>query len=82
MLDNMPELTIKYQLPEEEVDFHYANNGLNYLLVLWDLDQYLRSQIKWNGDSYTDKEYELLGKVRDELHRCMLERNVSLDDLK
>jgi hypothetical protein len=63
----MPELTIKYQLPEEENEFRYANNGLNYLLTLYDIDQYLRSQIKYNGDSYTDDEYKLLGKVRDEL---------------
>ena len=78
----MPELTIKYQLPEEEVDFRYASNGVNYLLALWDMDQYLRSEIKWNGDSYTDKEYELLGNIRDQLYRCVAKHNVSLDDLK
>jgi hypothetical protein len=77
----MPELTIKYQLPKEENEFRYANNGLNYLLTLYDIDQYLRSQIKYNGDSYTDDEYKLLGKVRDELFRCMATRNVSLDEL-
>jgi hypothetical protein len=77
----MPELTIKYQLPEEENEFRYANNGLNYLLTLYDIDQYLRSQIKYNGDSYTDDEYKLLSKVRDELFRCMATRNVSLDEL-
>jgi hypothetical protein len=77
----MPELTIKYQLPEEENDFRYANNGVNYLLALWDFDQYLRSQTKYNGDAYTDGEYKLLETVRDELRRCLAQRNVSVDDL-
>lgn len=78
----MPELIIKYQLPEEETEFCYANNGVKYLLSLWELDQYLRSQTKYNGDAYTDAEYKILLQVRDELHRCMLENNVSLDDLR
>jgi hypothetical protein len=39
--------TLSYQLPEEEADFRNALDGRELRLVLWDLDQWLRSKVKY-----------------------------------
>lgn len=48
-----------------------------YRLVLWDIDQYLRSNVK-HGD---DEAYATAcQRVRDELYRLMAHYGVSIDD--
>ena len=60
---------IKFDLPEEQEEYETFNNALNYFCVLWDLDQWLRSEIK-----YCDKnEYQ---PVRDKLTELMNDRNI------
>ena len=46
----------------------------NYHSVLWDIDQYLRSKLKWGG--LTSEQYDVLDKTREELHDLMRTHNV------
>jgi hypothetical protein len=64
--------TLEYNLPEDRDDFNYANNGFNYYMALVEMDEWLRSEYKYN-----DKEdmYE----VREKLREIILENNVKLD---
>lgn len=50
----------------------------DYKLVLWDLDQYLRSQVKYN-DKLSDAEQKAYEDVRERLHSLLGEYNVSLE---
>ena len=55
-----------------------AINGYKYRLALWDLDQYLRSETKYN-DALDDKTYEAYDSVRTKLREFMHEHNISFD---
>ena len=59
--------------PEEEHEALRMLKSLDMALVLWDLDQWLRGQIK-----YYEKNYQ---EVRDELYRTMEEHGIDLDEL-
>jgi len=74
--------TIKYTLPEERDELHLAVHGINYYLTLFDLDEYLRGEYKYNEDKYSGDEIDLLFNIRDKLRELMKKRNVSLDDVE
>ena len=47
----------------------------SYLIALWDLDQWLRSEIKYSNKN----EYQ---PVRDELYNILQNNGISLDELE
>jgi hypothetical protein len=58
-----------------------AVKALDMALALWDMDQYLRSQIKYAPDSIPSEVYDALQETRDELYRIMSKHSVNLDEL-
>ena len=70
---------LEFNLPEDKVDHYHAINGINYSLVLWDLDQWLRGIIKYNPDGYSGKEIETYQRVRDKLNTLMDDYNVTYE---
>lgn len=71
---------LTFNLPEEQSDFRCAVNGVEWMSVCWDMDQWLRSELKYNDSKYSDKEYELLEKIREELNNKMIDHGVSFYD--
>lgn len=69
----MPEATLKFNLPEEQSEYYLATKGFDSFYSLWDFDQWLRNEIK-----YQDKEYQ---EIRDKLHEIMGERKVNFDEV-
>lgn len=65
---------------EDVVAHKRAIKSLDVLLVLYDFDQHLRSELKYN-ENLTDEQYEKLDKTREKLYEIMNERSVSLDEL-
>ena len=55
-----------------------ALDGYKWKLALWDLDQYLRSQVKYNTD-LTEQAYEALEDCRTKIVRLLDEYNLKLD---
>ncbi|MBT9174677.1 MAG: hypothetical protein DDT22_00338 [candidate division WS2 bacterium] len=68
----MPKATLTYDLPEEQSGFNIAVNGSKYYCVLWDLDQWLRSEVKF-------KNKKELQKVRDKLTELMQDVGVDFE---
>ena len=64
--------TLEYNLPEDMDDFNYANNGFKYYLSLVEMDEWLRSEYKYN-------DREELYEVREKLREIIFENNVKLD---
>lgn len=62
----MPKAVLEYNLPEETEEFDLAQNGSHYFCVIEDLDNYLRSLIKF-GNLPMEKE-EIYQEIRDKLH--------------
>lgn len=55
-----------------------ALDGYKWKLAMWDLDQYIRSEIKYNPD-LTDEAYIALQECRDKITILLQEYNLKLD---
>lgn len=51
----MPKIILEFQLPEEQGEFEYANNGARASSVIEDLDSYLRSKLKHTDLNETEE---------------------------
>lgn len=74
----MPKAILEFNLPEEGEEFESAHKGNLYRLIVWDLDQHLRSILKYSNDSYDQKTLDELQKVRDKIHELLNEYELSL----
>jgi mannose-6-phosphate isomerase-like protein (cupin superfamily) len=69
---NNMKATLEYNLPEDREDFNHATNGFNYYMALVEMDEWLRSEYKYNGR-------EELYEVREMLREIILDNNVKID---
>jgi hypothetical protein len=79
---HMAKAILEFDLNElDDVAAHKrAVKALDMAIVLWDMDQYLRSQIKYN-DNLTSEAYDVFEKTREQLREFMNQHNVDLDEL-
>ena len=61
-------------------DFYLAFHGNDFYYCLWDIDQSLRSKIKYN-ETLTDEQIKVLQEVRDELGETMSEHGVDFEHI-
>jgi len=76
--ETMGKVILEFDSFEEKDDIDMAINGYKYRLVLWDLDQHLRSETKYN-DNLDDKTYEAYDNVRNKIREIMHENNITFD---
>jgi hypothetical protein len=62
---------LEFQLPEDNQEFELATKASKMYSTLWELDQWLRVEIK-----YKDKE---LDEVRDKLREIMNDNRIDFD---
>ena len=62
---------LEFNLPEDKENFEFATNGFNYYMALSEMDQWLRSEYKYN-----DKEE--MYAVREKLNYFISENNVTI----
>ena len=73
----MATATLSFELPEEHAEFRAATQAGEMHSVLWELDQYLRGQVK-----YCDHPPEVSAAyqaVRDKLWEELHARNIGLE---
>ena len=73
---------LEYNLDEpQDVDAHKrAIKSLDMAIALWDIEQYLRAQTKYN-ENLTDAQYDVLDKAKTEFYDILNRHNISLDEL-
>ena len=64
--------TLDYNLPEDRDDFNHATNGFNYYMALVEMDEWLRSEYKYNCK-------DDMWEVREKLRQIIFENNVKLE---
>lgn len=72
---------LEFNLPEEESDFNLACKGKDWWYVCWNLDQYLRKQLKYN-DNISEDAREVYEDLRHKLWEEISDRNISFDDVE
>jgi len=68
----MSKVTIKFNLPEETVEMQQCLNGRKAHGVLFDFDQWLRGEIKYNDKAYDE--------LRQKLNELMDDANINIYD--
>ena len=72
--------TLTFNLPEESHEFDMATQGANMHSVLWEMDQWLRTQYKYMPDEeYNKDKYETYVKCRGQLREIMFENGVKFE---
>ena len=68
---------LEFNLPEEEAEFTTALKGADWRNTCWDMDQYLRTKVKYD-EGLTEEQREVYEDMRGEFWRMMKENNVDL----
>ena len=68
-----------FNLPDDSHEFEMANKGTSMHSVLWQMDQWLRGNIKHAPDSMSNDEYKAYERCREELRELMFENGVKFD---
>ena len=70
----MPELILKFNLPEDSGDVEITMGAPGMHSAIWELKQDLRSKLKHG--QYKEGEYKLLEEINDFLHDQLESNNV------
>jgi hypothetical protein len=63
---------------DNENDLLTAINGYKYKLALWDLDQFIRNELKYN-DKLTEQQYDYAEMLRDKLHEFINDYEITIE---
>lgn len=74
----MAKVTLEFDSFDDREEMESALNGAKWKMLVWDLDQHLRSELKYN-DAITGEVYEALEKVRNRLHELKSESGLTLE---
>jgi hypothetical protein len=69
--------TLTFNLPDDQTEYDFANNGGYYYSVIWDFDQFLRSEVRYN-ENITEAERDYAEMLREKLREILDENNVKL----
>lgn len=70
----MPKAKLEFDLPTEQVEFELAIKAVDWKYVLYDFDQWLRCEIKYNDVS---NDYQT---IRNKLYEFLEDRNLNFDE--
>mgnify|MGYP000613203036 CR=1 FL=1 len=69
------EAILKFNLPEDKEEFDVASKGMDWALLAWDIDQMIRSLLKYHPEEYKTGE-QALEHIKEELRDFMEERGL------
>jgi len=70
----MSKITFEFNLPEEDSEFEACANARQLANILWDLDQWLRSEQKYN-----ERETIPVDELRDKMRAMLSEAGMTFD---
>ena len=62
---------LEFNLPEDQEQFNIASKAMDWALLAWDIDQFIRNKIKYEQDRE-----DILQLVRNELNFQMEEKGL------
>lgn len=67
-----------FNLPEDKEDYDIFNNALAMYSVIWEMDQWLRSNTKYADDNLSSDKYDAYQECRDKLRELLSEEEIKL----
>jgi hypothetical protein len=74
----MAKVILEFDPIEDRDSMEDAINGWKWKMLVWDLDQHLRSELKYN-DKVTGDVYDAIEKIREHLHGLKNESGLTLE---
>jgi hypothetical protein len=74
----MAKVILEFDPFEDKYEMESALNGTKWRGLLWDLDQYLRSELKYN-DKLNGEAYDAVEKIREKLHELKNDEGLTLE---
>jgi len=74
----MAKVTLEYDFNEEREEMESAINGWKWKMVVWDLDQHMRSIYKYEGN-HNEEVYDMIDKLRNELREMLSAHGLKMD---
>jgi hypothetical protein len=74
----MAKVTIEFDSIEDKDDMEWCLNGMKWSSVVWELDQYFRSRMKYENDISEDT-YNAVESARAKLRELMRDNGVTFD---
>jgi hypothetical protein len=71
--------TLTFNLPEDKDEFRMATTGASMYNVLWEMDQWLRSNTKYAPDTMSEDTYSAFQQCRNRLREIMGENGIDFD---
>ena len=63
---------LEFILPDDKVEFEAATKSMDWAILAWDLEQYMRNRLKYQTEKLdTSSAKEELELIRNELHNLM-----------
>jgi len=66
---------LEFELPEDKEEFAVAAKAMDWAILAWDIDQSIRSLLKYHPEEYKTGE-QAFEHIRDEIHDLMEERGL------
>lgn len=74
----MGKIILEFDSFEEQDEARMAIDGGKYKLVIWNLDQHLRSEMKYN-DNLDEKVYDEFEQLRNKLRQLLGDQGLTMD---
>jgi hypothetical protein len=63
-----------------DIEAHKRFTNLNGVYIaLWEFDQEMRRQIKYNSENYTGEQVDAIDKLREKFYEILNDNNVKID---
>ena len=69
--------TLTFNLPDEQYEYEAANKGAKLLYIITEMDQHLRSILKYEDDLSMET-YDKVQSIRDFLREKCIEEGISI----
>ena len=69
--------TLTFNLPDEQYEYEAANKGAKLLYIITEMDQHLRSILKYE-DGLSTETYDKVQSIRDFLREKCIEEGISI----
>ena len=64
---------LEFELPEDREEFDAASKGMDWAIVAWDIDQYIRNRLKYQSEKLdTSSAKEELELLRESLNEMLI----------
>ena len=68
---------LEFELPEDKEEFDAASKGMDWAIVAWDMEQYIRNRLKYQTEKLdTSSAKEELELLREELNEMLIDRGL------